>query len=145
MNTDYSTHDLMVGVRYVFGVVPPAPAPAPTPVAAPAGPKEYVVYFGFDEDFLTEAAKATVAEVASAIKAGNVVTVLVVGHTDTVGSLQYNQGLSERRAGAVKQGLIDNGISSTTISTEGKSWTQPAKDTGPGVKEPLNRRATISF
>ncbi|NWG45801.1 MAG: OmpA family protein [Alphaproteobacteria bacterium] len=148
IETDHTSHDIMLGLRYVFGVTPPAPAPAPVAAPAPApapAPKDYVVYFGFDEDTLTPQAQATVAEVARAIRAGNVVNVRVVGHTDTVGSMSYNQGLSERRARAVRQGLIAEGVSETSINTEGRSFREPAKETGPGVREPLNRRATISF
>lgn len=79
-----------------------APAPAPTP-------KSYVikgVNFEFDSSKLTPAGESIVAEAAAGIKAASGHTFNVVGHTDSVGSLQYNQGLSERRANTVTNSLI---------------------------------------
>ncbi len=70
---------------------------------------------------------------------------MVVGHTDTVGSPAYNNALSMRRSGAVKDGLIGNGIPANAISTAGRGESELMVQTGDGVKEPQNRRATIDL
>jgi OOP family OmpA-OmpF porin len=69
----------------------------------------------------------------------------VTGHTDTVGSQRYNQALSERRAGAVKTEMMRLGMGGTDITAIGKSFSEPLIATGPGVREPQNRRAMIDL
>ena len=51
--------------------------------------------------------------------------ILVVGHTDRIGSDSYNQKLSERRAAAVKTYLVSKGIEANRVYTEGKGEKQP--------------------
>ena len=77
----------------------------------------------------------------------NVSGVVVVGHTDTSGSAQYNIGLSERRASVVRDALVARGINAGSIRTEARGETDLAQPTRDGVREPLNRRTavTISF
>jgi len=67
----------------------------------------------------------------------------VVGHTDTSGSVAYNMRLSERRAKATADQLVADGIAQTALDVSWKGESDPAVQTGDGVKEPLNRRATI--
>jgi OmpA-OmpF porin, OOP family len=69
----------------------------------------------------------------------------VVGHADTSGSAAYNVRLSERRAKATADALVATGIAQTALSVDWKGETAPAVATGDGVKEPLNRRATIGI
>jgi len=71
--------------------------------------------------------------------------VLVTGHTDTVGSDSYNQALSIRRAQSVKDEMIRQGMDGGTIDIVGKSFHDPLVPTGPGVREPQNRRAVIDL
>ena len=73
------------------------------------------------------------------------VRIVVTGHTDTVGSMAYNQRLSERRADAVKTEMVREGLSATDISTIGRNFSEPLVATGPGVREPQNRRAVIDL
>jgi len=73
------------------------------------------------------------------------VKVQIVGHTDTVGSDRYNQALSERRAETVKDEMVRQGMDGGTIAIEGKSFHDPLVPTGPGVREPQNRRAVIDL
>jgi len=84
-----------------------------------------------------------VDEVASAV-ASAASAISVVGHTDTVGSQGYNQGLSERRANAVANRLVSGGVDGGRITTAGRSWLEPAVDTGPNVREQRNRRVEIT-
>ncbi|MBV9332188.1 MAG: OmpA family protein, partial [Alphaproteobacteria bacterium] len=73
------------------------------------------------------------------------VRVMVTGHTDTVGSDRYNQALSVRRAQSVKGEMERDGMDGGAISIEGKSFHDPLVPTGPGVREPQNRRAVIDL
>ena len=140
---DYKAHTALVGVRFHFieAEAPPPPPPPPPPVAA----KTFIVFFNFDKSDLTPEAQAVVAEAAAAFKSTGSVSIAVVGHTDTVGSAAYNLPLSERRAASVKAGLVANGVPGDVISTSGKGFSEPLVPTGPGVKEPQNRRATIDL
>lgn len=70
---------------------------------------------------------------------------MIVGHTDSVGSNAYNDKLSTRRANTVKDELIRLGISSDAIEASGKGETELMVQTGDGVKDPQNRRATINL
>jgi OmpA-OmpF porin, OOP family len=86
-----------------------------------------------------------VTEAVKSAKANGFVKVLVTGHTDTVGSDSYNQGLSVRRAESVKDAMVAQGMDGSSISIEGKSFHDPLVPTGPGVREPQNRRAVIDL
>ena len=105
----------------------------------------YIVFFDFNKSNLTEAAQAVVTEAVKTAKTNGFVKVQVVGHTDTVGSDKYNQALSERRAEAVKDEMVRQGLDGGTIAIEGKSFHDPLVPTGPGVREPQNRRAVIDL
>jgi len=133
---DYAAHEVTVGIRYTFWQAPVAVA-APPPPPPPAA-KDYVIYFEFNKSNITPAAGAVLDEVKSTV-GGKPVS--VVGHTDTVGSMKYNQKLSEKRAHNTGTALVKRGVK--VESEAGKSFTEPAVNTGPGVKEPLNRRAVI--
>jgi OmpA-OmpF porin, OOP family len=69
--------------------------------------------------------------------------ITVVGHTDTSGSIPYNMRLSERRAKATADQLVADGVAQTVLDVSWKGKSEPAVQTGDGVKEPLNRRAVI--
>jgi len=105
----------------------------------------FVVYFGFDRYDLTDRARQTLDATVAAVRKMSATALSVVGHTDTVGSLEYNQTLSERRARTVAQGLVERGVPAGDMTLAGRSWTEPAVDTGPNVREPLNRRVEITL
>jgi outer membrane protein OmpA-like peptidoglycan-associated protein len=107
--------------------------------------KEFIVYFPFDQYVLTPEAQAVISEAANYASSGKATSVVVVGHTDTSGSVAYNTRLSERRAKAVADALVGAGVAQTTLSVDWKGETAPAVATGDGVKEPLNRRSTIGI
>jgi OmpA-OmpF porin, OOP family len=67
----------------------------------------------------------------------------VNGYTDTSGTARYNQGLSVRRAQAIAAELVRNGVPATAISIRGFGETNLLVPTGPGVREPQNRRVEI--
>ena len=72
-------------------------------------------------------------------------TVAVTGHTDTVGTMEYNKALSERRAASVKAALIADGIPVDQISATGVGKSDLLVPTQDGVREPQNRRVEIVF
>ena len=72
------------------------------------------------DEFLGALRKATKAR--GPVQFGAVV---VTGHTDRIGSLKYNMGLSERRAVVVKDYLVSNGVDQKLIFWEGKAFKQP--------------------
>lgn len=67
----------------------------------------------------------------------------IYGHTDTTGSRDLNQRLSEQRAAAVESYLSSRGVSSRRIATQGYGETQLRIQTADNVNEPLNRRVEI--
>ena len=107
--------------------------------------REYMVFFDFDKSNLTQEAREVVNAAVKTAKDRGAVRIVVTGHTDTVGSLRYNQALSERRANSVKSEMVRQGMDGAMIATVGKSFTDPLVQTGPGVREPQNRRAVIDI
>lgn len=135
-------------------IVPPPPASAPVaPVplivaeAPPPPPaiRQFIVFFDFDRSNLTPEAMQVVGSAVMTAKESGMAKIVVTGHTDTVGSQRYNQALSERRAGAVKAEMVRLGLNAHDIETIGKSFSEPLVPTGPGVREPQNRRAVIDL
>jgi OOP family OmpA-OmpF porin len=135
-------HSILVGVRYNFGVAPPPPPPAPVvPVQAPA--RSYLVFFDWDKATLTDRARQIIHEAADNSTHVQYTRLEVNGYTDTSGTPQYNMGLSVRRANAVKAELIKDGVPANAITTQGFGETHLLVPTGPGVREPQNRRVEI--
>jgi OmpA-OmpF porin, OOP family len=144
---DLHKHTVTIGLRYGYDD-PEAPPPPPAPPAPPPPPpmaKQFIIFFGFNKCNVTAEADAVLSEAASAAKSGGSASVRIVGHTDSVGSNDYNQKLSECRANAAKTNLVGKGVSEGSISTSGKGETELTVQTGDGVKEPQNRRATIDL
>ncbi len=144
-----SSHTILLGLRYqLFN--PPPPAPTPTvaplvPVAAPAPTpaKTYLVFFDWDKYSLSPRALDIISQAASDSKTAQTTTIDVSGYTDTSGSPHYNEGLSWRRARAVAAQLVADGVSQSEIETHGYGETHLLVPTGPGVREPQNRRVQI--
>ena len=167
IRTGYVSHSLFAGLRWNFGgpaapvapqykdcwdgssvpVSSECPQQIEDPVAASLDPLNFVVYFDYDKSNLTAEASNLVTEAASRALENDIETVVVTGNTDTSGSSAYNQALSQRRANAVRQALIANGIPADAIDMRALGETNLAKPTPDGTREPLNRRSevTISF
>jgi len=130
----------LAGIAYKFGQpTPPAPS-APTPVAqAPS----FMVFFDWDRSNLSQQALNTIRQAADQFKATGKARITAAGHTDTSGPESYNMALSLRRANAVKDGLVRDGVPAAAISVVGKGETQPLVQTADGVREPQNRRVEI--
>ena len=145
---DFAKHSVTAGLRYALNAPQSVFADTPTtsepPVAEPSGPsRQFIVFFGFNKYNLTSAALRVIAEAVIAAKETGSATVLITGHTDTVGSPDFNQRLSMRRSNAVKSEMVRQGVSAAAISTTGRGETELLVQTNDNVKEPQNRRATI--
>jgi len=142
--TDDYNHSILIGLRYAFGA-PAAPPPAPAPMAAPAPApaRSYLVFFDWDKATLTPRAQQIIAEAAANSTKVKYTQIQVNGYTDTSGTPQYNQGLSIRRAQAVAAELVKDGVPQGAIAIQGFGETHLLVPTGPGVREPQNRRVEI--
>jgi outer membrane protein OmpA-like peptidoglycan-associated protein len=108
------------------------------------GSFDRTVNFAFDSDELTADARKELHEVAKCLTDPRTINISIVinGHTDAVGSVDYNQGLSERRAEAVRQYLItQHGIAPSRLAAKGYGKSQPLLPSDP--TNGLNRR--VSF
>jgi opacity protein-like surface antigen len=140
-------HDLnntfLFGVRYTFGAAPPPPAPAPIAAPAPAPSRSYLVFFDWDKASLTDRARQIIKDAADNSTHVQYTRIEVNGYTDTSGKPQYNQSLSVRRAQAVAAELTADGVPQSAITVQGFGETHLLVSTGPGVREPQNRRVEI--
>jgi outer membrane protein OmpA-like peptidoglycan-associated protein len=133
----------------------PAPAPMPAPVAttttttttttAATATTDYQVYFDFDSWTLTAEDLTQISQAVAAAKAGGQSRITIVGHTDTSGSAEYNLKLSQRRAGVVKDTMVQMGARAEAIQVSGVGKSDLAVQTPDGVKEARNRRAVITL
>ena len=148
---DLEKHAVTVGFRIAFSGEETAPvplppeAPPPAPAVPPPAPDQFVVFFGFNKSNISAEAQQVIADAAATAKEKGTAQIVIIGHTDSAGSLSYNDALSLRRAVEVKSALAALGISEDKISSTGKGESELLVNTGDGVKEPQNRRATIDL
>ncbi len=111
--------------------------------AQPARPASFTLYFVEGKDEFTDDSKRVVDGLFAEIAKRPVPDVLVVGHTDALGSDQVNDALSRQRAETVRAELIRRGIAPENIQAIGRGKRDPAVVTPDGVAEPRNRRVEI--
>ena len=140
---DDFNHSVLVGVRYNFGVRPPAPPPPPPAPVPQAVTRTYLVFFDWDRADLTDRARQIVAEAASASTKVQYTRIEVQGNADRSGTPAYNQRLSLRRAQTVAAELVRLGVPRTAIDIQAFGDTRPLVPTAAGVREPQNRRVAI--
>jgi len=103
----------------------------------------FMVFFDFDKSDLTDAARDTIGQAAEAYRNKGGARISATGHTDTAGPADYNMALSLRRANAVKDQLVHDGVRADDISVIGLGETSPMVPTPDGVREAQNRRVEI--
>jgi hypothetical protein len=119
----------------------PPPPPPPQPQAAQA--TSFMVFFDWDRYNLSQQAESTIGQAAAAFKQTGAARIVATGHADRSGPENYNMALSLRRANAVKDSLVRNGVPAGAIQVIGKGESQPLVPTADGVREPQNRRVEI--
>ena len=121
---------------------PPPPARVMTPPPAPA----YVikdVNFDFARSTLKPRATDTLDQVVAALRGQPDVSYQIVGFTDSTGSDAYNQGLSERRAAAVRDYLVAHGVAVAQLTSLGRGETNPIASNATKSGRAENRRVEI--
>jgi outer membrane protein OmpA-like peptidoglycan-associated protein len=110
----------------------------------PPRPVTFILYFIEATDQFTPESQALVDQVLLAIASRPAPELTVAGHTDTLGSAQYNDALSLRRAERVRVLLIARGIAPDSIRAVGRGMRELRVPTAAGVAEPRNRRVEIT-
>ena len=153
-----ASHNIIAGLRYSFGVPTPAVAApmrtasapvvtqraAEKPAVAPMAP-DFMVFFDFNKSVLTPEAKQIIASAAEEYKRNGYAAISITGHTDTVGSVSYNDKLSEQRSWAVEAELKRLGVETSHIKASGVGKQGLLVPTADGVREAQNRRAEITL
>lgn len=102
---------------------------------------ELDVKFDFDKDRVKEESYGDIKNLADFMNQYPQTTTTVEGHTDSVGSDAYNQKLSERRANAVREVLVNQyGVDGSRVSTAGYGETRPVADNATDAGRAINRR-----
>ena len=111
--------------------------------APPTRAASFTLYFIEGSDTLTEASKAVLEQVFADLKDRKVADVVVVGHTDAVGTDPFNDALARQRAESIRNALIQRGIAPTDIVAVGRGKRELLIPTADGVAEPRNRRVEV--
>lgn len=111
--------------------------------AQPARPASFVLNFLLDSDEFTSESKSVVEDVLRDIAKRPAPDVVVIGHTDTVGTDDYNDRLSVQRAERIRTRLVELGIAPERIQATGRGKRELFVPTADQVAEPKNRRVEI--
>lgn len=111
--------------------------------ATPIMPRSFVLYFVTGGNEFTAESEAQLPAVVTEVAAVPAVEVIVIGHTDRVGTVEANDALSLRRAQVVRDRLIAAGVTSDKIIAVGRGEREPVMQTADEVAEPRNRRVEV--
>jgi OOP family OmpA-OmpF porin len=126
-------------------VLPPA-EPEPAPARRPPPEKitlDTDTYFDFDKAELKPNGQRKLDEIAARLQKMQLEVVVAVGHTDSIGTEQYNENLSRRRAEAVKAFLENRGLPADRIHIDGKGESQPVASNATREGRAKNRRVEV--
>ena len=123
-------------------VVPAAPAPVSVKQAMTI---QAEALFDFDKSVIKPEGKKSLDDAIAKMSGVSVDVVIATGHTDSIGTDDYNQRLSERRANAVKDYLVSKGVPANKITTIGKGETQPVATNKTKEGRAKNRRVDVDF
>ena len=115
----------------------------PALAAQPPREKRFTLHFPEGRDEIADESRAELDAALREIAARPVADVLVVGHTDLVGSGPLNDALAKQRADAVRAELVRRGVAADAVQASGRGSREPAVPTAAGVAEPRNRRVEI--
>ena len=111
--------------------------------AQPQAPRSFTLYFRNGSTAIVPESRATIDQIYADIKQRGAAEIVLSGHTDTLGSDRYNDGLSLRRARRVRQMLIERGVPAKWMTIVGEGKRNLAVPTRDQVREPRNRRVVI--
>ena len=112
--------------------------------ALPGKPATFMLYFLEGKDELTPESKSEMEKVFGELKRRPLPDILVIGHTDTVGGLAFNDRLSLARAERLREMMIGLGIPAERIAAAGRGKRELLVPTEDSVSEPRNRRVEIN-
>ena len=112
--------------------------------AQPAGPARFILYFKDDSEELTPESEMLLAEVFRTMRARGGLDISVIGHTDTIGTRDYNYQLSLRRARKAADLLAAQGVDRNILDIESHGEDNLLVKTADQVREPRNRRVEIT-
>ena len=112
--------------------------------ALPGRPKSFLLYFLEGKDEFTPESLVELERMLAELRQRGAPDVVVIGHTDRVGTLQFNDRLSLQRAERVRSELVKLGIEEARIQIAGRGEREPLVPTADEVPEPRNRRVEIS-
>ena len=138
--------DSLEQIKAGLQVPPPPPVVARAPAAAVLPEKINLAadtLFDFDKYALKPEGQRALDDLYDKLKGVDIEVVVVVGHTDSIGSDDYNQRLSLRRANSVRTYLVGKGINPAQVRTEGRGETQPIADNATEEGRAKNRRVEI--
>jgi outer membrane protein OmpA-like peptidoglycan-associated protein len=111
--------------------------------AQPLPPTRFTLYFTEGGDTLTAESQTAVTTILNEIKQRPAPDLVVIGHTDRVGSVNDNDKLSTKRSESIRQQLIARGIDAESIQASGRGEREPLVMTADEIAEPRNRRVEI--
>jgi Outer membrane protein and related peptidoglycan-associated (lipo)proteins len=136
-------------LRFAYNFSGPArikPVPVATaPEGAAAAPRNLTVFFDFDRADISPVAAGVIRQAAIDARRGHPANIQVTSHADRSGDDLCNGALSLRRANAIKDELLRQGLDATQISMIGRDEGKPLVPTANGVQEAQNRQVQISF
>jgi len=116
--------------------------------AQPLRPALFLLYFEEGTDEYTPESKAALdkifSEIAPEIARRKAAEIAVIGHTDTIGTIEFNDVLSLKRAERVQKDFADRGMSPDAIGVAGRGKRELVVPTADQISEPRNRRAEIN-
>lgn len=115
----------------------------PVLAARPRPPATFTLYFVEGRDELTQASRESLENVFAELAKYPVPDILVVGHTDRVGSDSFNDELSRKRADVIRTVLIGRGLAPENVVAVGRGEREPLVSTADETAEPRNRRVEI--
>jgi outer membrane protein OmpA-like peptidoglycan-associated protein len=101
--------------------------------------------YDFDSEVLRPEARTNLQELAKSLDQYPGTDLLIVGHTDQVGTAEYNQALSERRSRAAATYLVSQNVSGSRIQTRGLGETEPVQTNDTEAGRSANRRVEVAI